>query len=87
MFDYIENILAQTHLREQALRLLRIFAFTAIPQLLLLGSDHLTRTAFIAIAVAAAETAFRQVYPASTWAAIHSVAAQTPTEIVPPAVQ
>jgi len=87
VFDYIENILGKTHAKEQALRFARIFALTAIPQLVAIGASHLTRTAVISVVVAAAETAFRQIFPASTWAAIHTAAESAPTEPPTSAVQ
>lgn len=87
MFDYIESILGKTHAKEQALRFVRIFAMSVIPQLLLIGANHLTRTAVISVVIAAAETAFRQVFPASTWTAIHNAAEATTTEPPTSAVQ
>lgn len=87
MFDYIENILGKTHAKEQGLRFVRIFAMSVVPQLLLIGANHLTRTAVISVVIAAAETAFRQVFPASTWTAIHNAAEAAPTEPPTSAVQ
>lgn len=87
MFDYIENILGKTHAKEQALRFVRVFALTAVPQLVALDASHLSRTAIVSLITAAAETAFRQVFPASTWTAIHKAAEDTGTEPPASAVQ
>jgi hypothetical protein len=50
-------------LREQIYRFCRLFAFTLIPQIAVLGAAHLTRSAVISIVVGALETAFRLLYP------------------------